>query len=195
MPNFEYCCLKHSCNPVQSTTIGLNDSHHILTSPTRVKENLYTFATSGKLCVSIQSFVLNRCASKSSSRLPENFGLKYDQFNWGCTGFGIWTGGAGGHIGLGTSTGGFCGCIGSSTWAGGLGNIGSSTGARGFCGVGGTGFGTWSGGNGASGSSRGWGAGCWGVGIAAFAGLHTVGSFGAGGPLSAIVASVFTDLV
>ena len=31
---------------------------------------------------------------------------------------------------------------------------------------------------------------CWGAGVAAFAGLCTVGSFGAGGPLSAIVALV-----
>ena len=76
-------------NPGQSTTIGFNDSYHNLASPVRVKQNLCPFATSGKLWVSIQSFVLKRWASAPSSGLPEDFGLKYDQFNWGllgCTG-------------------------------------------------------------------------------------------------------------
>ena len=94
--------LKHSCNPVQSTTTGLNDSYHNLTSLVRVKQNLCTFATPRKLCVSIQSFVLNRCASTSSSGFPENSGLKYDHFNCVCTGLGIWAGEAGGNAGLGT---------------------------------------------------------------------------------------------
>ena len=75
-------------NPVQSTTIGLNDLYHNLASLVRVKQNLCTFATSGKLWVSIQPIVLKRWASASSSGLPE--------FNWGCTGFGTWAGGDGG---------------------------------------------------------------------------------------------------
>ena len=132
LPNFEYCCLKCSGNPIQSTIIGLNDSYHNPVSLVRVKQNLCTFATSVKLCVSIQSFVLNKWASTSSSGLPENSGLKYDQFNCGCIWLGIWAGGAGGNIGLDMCVGWFCGCIGSSTWTGGA------------CGC--TGPGTWAGG-------------------------------------------------
>ena len=40
LPNFEYCCLNCSCNPVQSTTLCLNNSYHNLASPVRVKQNL-----------------------------------------------------------------------------------------------------------------------------------------------------------
>ena len=153
MPNFEYCCIKHSCSLVQSTTIGLKDSYHSLASPVRVKQNLCTFATSGKLCVSIQSFVLNNWASASSSGLPANSGLKYNQFNCGIWLI-TWTGGASGCAELGTCAGGSCGCIGSGmwagrdcgctgsgTWAGGLGGCTGSgmcaggAGARGTCGV------------------------------------------------------------
>ena len=97
LPNFEYCCLKCCCNPVQSTSNGLKILYHNLTSPVRVKQNLCTFAASRKFCVSIQSFVLNKWASTSSSGLPENSVLKYDQFNCG-----IWTERACGNIGLGT---------------------------------------------------------------------------------------------
>ena len=99
----------------------------------------------------------------------------------------MWAGGAGGCTRLGTCAGGFCGHPGSGMCAGWVV-------AGGTCGAGGAGFGTWSGGNGASEYSWGWGAGCCGVGVRGFAGLHTVGSFSAGGPLSTIVASVFTDL-
>ena len=142
MPNVEYCCLKHSCNPVQSTTIGLNDSYHILASPVKVKQNLCTFATSGTLCVSINLFVLNRCASASSSGLPENSGLKYDQFNWGCTGIGICIGGISGCNAFGIGTGGTCDCIEFGIGTGGLG-------AGGICGC--TGSGMSAGGAGAGG--------------------------------------------
>ena len=69
LPNFEYCCLKHSCIPVQSTSIGLKVSYHNPASPVRVKQNLCTFASSGKLCVSIQSVVLNKCSITTSSGL------------------------------------------------------------------------------------------------------------------------------
>ena len=41
---------------------------------------------SGKSCVSIQSFVLSKWASASSSGLPANLGLKWDQFNCGLGG-------------------------------------------------------------------------------------------------------------
>ena len=54
-----------------------------LASPVRVKQNLCTFASCGKLWVSIQLLVLNKCAMASSSGLPENSGLKYDQLNCG----------------------------------------------------------------------------------------------------------------
>ena len=107
LPNFEYCCLKCSWNPVKSTSIGLKVSYHNLASPVRVKQNLCTSASYGKLCVSIQSFILNKCAIASSSGLPENSGLKYDQFNCG-----IFVGRACGCIGLGGLAGGLSGCIG-----------------------------------------------------------------------------------
>ena len=110
LPNFEYCCLKHSCNPVQSATICLNNSYHNLASLVRVKKNLCTFAICGKLCASIQSFVLSIWASASSSGLPENSGFKHDQINWGwpcctwictgCAGFGTWAGRSGGCTGF-----------------------------------------------------------------------------------------------
>ena len=74
----------------------------------RVKENLCTFASSGKLCVSIQSFILNKCAIVCSSGLPKNCGLKYDQLNCG-----IYTGGVCGCIGLGGFSGQLGGCIGA----------------------------------------------------------------------------------
>ena len=81
--------------------MGLRDSYHSLASPVRVKQNLCTFASCGKLWVSIQSLVLNKCATVSSSGLLENSGLKYDQLN------------------CGTCNGGFCGCIGLGWFAGG----------------------------------------------------------------------------
>ena len=74
--------------------MGLRDSYHNLASPVRVKQNLCTFASCGKLWVSIQSLVFNKCAMAFSSGLHENSGLKYDQLN------------------CGTWNGGFCGCIG-----------------------------------------------------------------------------------
>ena len=83
--------------------MGLRDSYHNLASPVRVKQNLCTFASYGKLWVSIQLLVLNKCAMASSSGLPENSGLKYDQLN------------------CGTWNGGFYGCIGYGVFAGGLG--------------------------------------------------------------------------
>ena len=65
------------------------------------------------MCVSIQSLVLNTCVIVSSSSLPENSGLKYDQLNCGICG-----GGAYAYIGLGGFAGEFGGCIGLGTCTG-----------------------------------------------------------------------------
>ena len=104
LPNFEYYCLKCSCKVGQFISMGLGDSYHNLTSPVRVKQNLCTFASCGKLWISIQSLVLNKCAMASSFGLPENSGLKYDHFNCG-----TWNGWFCGHIGLGGFAGGLGG--------------------------------------------------------------------------------------
>ena len=85
----------------------------ILASPVIVKQNLCTFASCGKLWVSTQLLVLNKCARASSSGLPANSGLKYDQFNCG-----TWNGGLGGCIALGRFGGRFGGI------GGGLGGLG-----------------------------------------------------------------------
>ena len=157
--------------------MGLNVSYHNLASLVRVKQNLCTFATSGRLCISIQSFVVNKWTSTSSSGLPENSGLKYDQFNCG-----IWTGGVGGNIGLGTGTGGFCSCIRSGSCAGGfcglLGLVSGGAWAEGSCGIGGAGSATWSWGTITYGSGWGWEFGSGGSVALVFAGLHAVSSFG-----------------
>ena len=178
--------------------MGLKVSYHKLALPVRVKQNFCTFATYEKLCVSIQSFVLNRGATASSSGLPENSGLKWDQFNCG-----IWTEGAGGNIGLGTCAEGFCGCTGFGTCTGGFcgctgsGMCAGGSGAGGSCGLGGALSGTWSGCKSTSTSSWGWGPGCGGFYCGGstilacsvalvFVGLCVVGNLGAGGPFSAI---------
>ena len=88
--------------------MGLRVPYHNLASPVTVKQNLCTFTSSGKLCVSIQSFVLSKCAITSSSGLPENSGLKYYLLNCG-----ICTGGACDCIGLVGFSGGLGGCIGA----------------------------------------------------------------------------------
>ena len=63
--------------------------------------------------MSIQSFVLRRCASTSSSGLLANSGLKWDQFNCG--------------IGPGW-TGGTPGCAGGTAGVGGAGGTGDTSG-------------------------------------------------------------------
>ena len=117
-PISEYCCQNCVCKPFQSKVIGLSDSYHNLASPNKVKQNLWTLPPSGNAWVSIQSFVLRRCASTSLSGFPANLGSKWDQFNcdivlgctcgtdscaggtWGCVGgAGCCTGGAGGTAG------------------------------------------------------------------------------------------------
>ena len=96
-PIFEYCCLNCVCKPFQSKAIGLSDSYHNLPSPTNVKQYLSTLTPSGNAWKFIKSFVLRWCASASSSGLPANASLKWDQFNCG-TGPGC-TGGAAGCAG------------------------------------------------------------------------------------------------
>ena len=89
LPILEYCSLNTFCKSSHSAFIGLSDSYHNIASPTKVKQNLCTFMLSRKSCVSIQSFVLSKWASASSSGLPANLGLKWDQFNcslWGAPG-------------------------------------------------------------------------------------------------------------
>ena len=83
LPILEYCCLNIFCKPSQLTFISLSDSYHNLASPTKVKWNLCTLTWSRNLCVSIQLFVLSRCASESSPGLLAYSGLKWDQFNCG----------------------------------------------------------------------------------------------------------------
>ena len=71
---------------------------HNLASDAKVKGNFVILWSSGKYWASIQSIVLSRYASGSSSSLPENSGLKYDKFmamGAGSTGWGG-TGGNGG---------------------------------------------------------------------------------------------------
>ena len=67
--------------PNQSMFMGLKHSYHNLASPTNVKQNIWTFTPFGNACVSIQSLILIKCASASSSGFPENSGLRCDQFN------------------------------------------------------------------------------------------------------------------
>ena len=115
-------------NPIQSTLIGLNDSNHNLASPTNVKQKSWTLTPSWNVCVSIQSFILRRCASASSSGFPENSGLKCDQYNCG-----TWTGWIDCTRGIGGCTGWVCGwgasgaC--SAYGAEGVGRAGSSASA------------------------------------------------------------------
>ena len=86
LPILEYCWLNTFCKLSHSAFISLSDSYHNLAYPTKVKQNLCTLTLSGKSCVSIQSFVLSKWASTSSSGLPANLGLKWDQFNCGLWG-------------------------------------------------------------------------------------------------------------
>ena len=58
--------------------------NHSLASPSRVRQNLWTFTSSLKLWAFTQSLECSKCASASSSGFPENSGLKFDQFIWIC---------------------------------------------------------------------------------------------------------------
>ena len=116
LPILESYCLNICCKPSQSVFISLSNSYHNLASPTKVKQNICTFTWSWKLCVSIESFVLNKCASASSSSLPAYLGLNWDQFNYGFWG----TPGTIGALGRkGLCWGGFCHWLSSGTlpWA------------------------------------------------------------------------------
>ena len=81
LPILEYCCQNKFCKPAQYASMGLIDSYHSLASPIKVKQNLCTLTWSRNSWVSIQSFILSKCAYTSSSGLPAYLGLKWDQFN------------------------------------------------------------------------------------------------------------------
>ena len=78
-----YYCLNWACRPFQPTAMALSDSYYSPASPTYTKQNLLTLTPSWNAWVSIQSFLLRRYASASSSGFPANNGLKSDQFNCG----------------------------------------------------------------------------------------------------------------
>ena len=101
--------------------IGLSDSYHSLASPTNVTQKCWTMTPSWNACMSIQSFILRRCASASSSGLPAKYGLKCDQFNCGTSAGWIGCVGIGYTGGMGGCTGGKGGMIGGGWGAGGAG--------------------------------------------------------------------------
>ena len=76
--------------------ISLSNLYHNLVSPTKVKQNLCTLTWSRNSCVSIQLFILSKCASAYSPGLPVYLGLKWDQWNYGLWG----TAGAAGALGI-----------------------------------------------------------------------------------------------
>ena len=82
LPIFEYCCLNRFCKPCQSMFIGSKDSYHNLASPTNARQNLWTLVTSQRRCVFIQSLVLSKWVSASSSHFPVNSGLQCGQFKF-----------------------------------------------------------------------------------------------------------------
>ena len=121
-PIFEYWCLNCFFKPFPPKAIGLSDLYHNLSSPTKVRQNICILIPSGSAWVSIQSLVLRRCDSTSSSDLPANSGLKWDQFNCG-TGPG-WTGGITGCVGRTTG----CAGVAGSCTGGTVGTTGGVTG-------------------------------------------------------------------
>ena len=99
---FKYCHLNLFCKVGQSSSNGASNSYHNLPSPINVKQKCLTLSLSGKLCASIQSLVLRRWDSASSSGFTENSGFFPIQFLsiiWGmgttipagasCTGTGV----------------------------------------------------------------------------------------------------------
>ena len=80
-PIFEYCHLNLFCKVGQSSSNGASDSYHNLASPINVKQKHLTLSPSGKLCASIQSLLLRRWDSASSSGLPENSGFFLSNFD------------------------------------------------------------------------------------------------------------------
>ena len=75
LPILEYCHLNLFCKAGQSLSSGASDSYHSLASPIKVTLKHLTFSPSGKLCATIQSLVLRRWDSTSSTGLPENSGF------------------------------------------------------------------------------------------------------------------------
>ena len=63
---------------------GSKDWNHSLASPSRVRQNLWTFTSSIKWWEFIQSLECSKCASALSSGFPENSYLKLDQFICKC---------------------------------------------------------------------------------------------------------------
>ena len=85
LPNFEYLCLNKFCNWGHVVfSNGSKDWNHNLASPSRVRQNLWTFTSSMKQWAFIQSLEHSKCASAFSSGFPENSGLKVDQFIFKC---------------------------------------------------------------------------------------------------------------
>ena len=74
LPIFEYCHLNLFCKAGQLSSKRDNDSYHSLVLPVNINQKCLTLTSSVKLCASIQSLVLRRCDSASSSGLPENSG-------------------------------------------------------------------------------------------------------------------------
>ena len=85
LPNFEYLCLNKFCDCGHVVfSKGSKEWNHNLASPNSVGQNLWTFTSSLKWWVFIQSLEHSRCASASSSGFPENSALKLDQFICKC---------------------------------------------------------------------------------------------------------------
>ena len=81
LPIFDYCHLNLFCKAGQPLSKRASDSYHNLASPVNVKQNHLTLTFLGKLWASIQSLVLRRCDSASSSGLPKNSGFFPTQFD------------------------------------------------------------------------------------------------------------------
>ena len=75
LPILKYCCPNEFCSPSHSAIISLKDLYHSLATPISVRQNLCTSSFSQNICVSIQSFILGKWASASSSGFLENLGL------------------------------------------------------------------------------------------------------------------------
>ena len=85
LPNFEYLCLNKFCNWGHVVfSNGSKDWYHNLASPSRVRQNLWTFTSLMEWWAFIHLLEHSKCASASSSGFYENSGLKFDQFICKC---------------------------------------------------------------------------------------------------------------
>ena len=106
---------------IQSMATGHSDPYHSLFLPTKDRQNFWTLMPFGKAWVPIQSFLLSKCVSSSSSGLPANSNLNWDQFNggtapgytWGTGGTTDYYGGTGVTICCAGGT--TCGCTSSAS--------------------------------------------------------------------------------